>query len=256
MTHETKKLAWWSSFGDLPELDLAREEGLLEAVRGGSPQLFTHSWDVPALVLGYAQRDLTGLNLELCRRLGIRVLRRCSGGTAVFHRGDLSISLSLPRAHPWAASIRTLYGQFLATLQESLESFGIEARRPPEPRAVSRSPICFEGRGDDTLLVGDRKVAGGAQVRRSESVLAHFAVLFALDAPLQAELFSVNRERIERAMAPLPATVGLSPITLAATFASHLSQRLECELEAKGTAPPAPAEISHRLTDPRWVLVS
>jgi lipoate-protein ligase A len=251
--HKTETLRWWSSFGAPPELDLAREESLLEAA-ASRPQLFTFSWEKPALVLGYGQRDLASLNLDLCRREGIRVLRRCSGGTAVYQRLDLSLSLALSSSHRWAAGIRALYGRFAGTLQESLGRFGLEAGRPPEPRTSSRTPICFEGRGDDTLLVEGRKVAGGAQARRKEAVLIHLVVLFALDAALQADLFNVPRDRIERAMAPLPPRPGLSPSAIAETFATCLSKRLECPLEAEG-APPSPAGASTRLHDPRWVLV-
>jgi lipoate-protein ligase A len=256
MARETEKLAYWSSSGGRPELDLAREEGLLEAALGGSPQLFAYTWDVPALVLGYAQRDLTSLDLELCRRRGIRVLRRCSGGTAVFQQGDLSVTLALPRSHGWASGIRTLYGNALAALQESVLSFGIETRRSVGPHPSSRTPICFEGRGDETLLLGERKVVGGAQVRRGPGVLCHFVVLFHLDAPLQAEIFSVSRERIERAMAPLPPSPGLSPTTLADELARQLSRRLGCDIEAMGKAPPAPDASLKRLADPHWVLLS
>lgn len=254
MPHKTQTLRWWSSFEALPELDLAREESLIEAAASG-PQLFTFSWEKPALVLGYGQRDLAGLNLDLCRRKKIRVLRRCSGGTAVYQQSDLSLSLALPSSHPWATGIRALYGGFAETLQESLGRFGLDARRPPEPRVSSRTPICFEGRGDDTLLVEGRKVAGGAQVRRKEAVLIHLAVLFALDAALQADLFNVPRDRIERAMAPLPPRPGLSPPALAEAFATYLSKRLGCQLEAEAVPPPPPAVVSARLHDPRWVLM-
>jgi len=253
VSDQTQKLVWWSSFGAPPELDLAREEDILETIDSG-PQLFTFSWMKPALVLGYGQRDLAGLDLDLCRREGIRVLRRCSGGTAVYQHLDLSLSLALPSVHPWAAGIKALYGHFAETLQESLAAFGLEARKPQESRPGSRSPICFEGRGDETLLVKDRKVAGGAQVRRKGAVLVHCVVLFTLDAELQAALFRVAKERIELAMAPLPSRPGLSPSALAERFATSLSNHLGCPLEAKG-APSLSAVASTRLHDPRWVLV-
>jgi lipoate-protein ligase A len=250
MSDVGQKLVWWSSFGSPPELDLAREEALLAGAAGRAPQLFAFSWDKPALVLGYGQRDLAGLDLDLCRREHIRILRRCSGGTAVYQRSDLTLALVLSSAHPWAAGIKGLYRYFAETLQGSLSAFGVETKMLQEPRTGSRSPICFEGRGEETLLVEEKKVAGGAQVRRKEAVLVHAVVLFTLDASLQAALFKVGRDRIERAMAPLPARPLLSPRALAETFAAQLSFRLGYPIEAKGP-PPLPAASS----DARWIVV-
>ena len=246
MTNDTGVVAWWKSFDAAPDEDLAREEGLLEAAAGGSPQLFAFSWDRPALVLGYGQRDLSALDLEACRREGVLVLRRCTGGTAVFQRSDLSLSLALPSNHAWAGGIRGLYGRYLGCLQESLSSLGVEASRPAEDRAAPRSPICFEGRGEDSLMIGGKKVAGGAQARRRRSVLVHIVVLFSLDAEMQSRIFRVPRERIELAMAAVPARPALSRGTLAAAFAACLARHLGCSLDAKEAPPPLRADATPR----------
>jgi len=153
-------LLWHHFPGRDPARDLAREEVLLgHALRG--PCLLTWSWDDPVLVLGYGQGP-TGLDFSFCQREGVRVLRRCSGGTGVLHRGDLCASLILPPDHLWASRIGTLYDRFVEAFGEVLSAGGVSTDRPaPSPHDPSaRSPICFEDRLAETLLAGGRKILG------------------------------------------------------------------------------------------------
>src|SRR5512135_2700059 len=122
------KLAWWLSLEGDPGADLAREELLLEAASGGAPRLSCYGWQGPVLVLGYGQ-DESGIDIAACRAARVPVLRRCSGGTAVLHRGDLSASLALPAGHPWARSIPTLYDGFVLAVQGALLTLGVAAER-------------------------------------------------------------------------------------------------------------------------------
>lgn len=233
------KLVWWRSFEDDPEADLRREEALLDRTAGGALHLFTYGWNRPVFVAGYGQRDLPASTVEACRLGSVLLVRRCSGGTAVVQGRDLNLSLALPKTHPWASGIRTLYVRFLDALRETLAAFGVQVQRPSPPFPKDRSPICFESWGDETLLRGTRKCAGGAQVRRRDAVLVHLTVLFTLDAALQASLFRVPQGRILRAMCPLPALPGLDRATLAKAFAPLLAGRLGLSLDEQ-PGPPVP----------------
>lgn len=232
-------LVIWRSWGGRPESDLLAEGGLLSLAARGTPQLFTFGWNVPVLVLGYGQRDLALIDLEACERLSIPVVRRCSGGTGVLQGRDLNLSLALPLGHPWASGIRALYGHFTEALQDTLALFGVRVRRPSPPFPKDRSRICFESWGEETLLWGNRKVAGGAQVRRKDAVLVHLTALFSLDTALQSSVFKVPQGRILRSLAKLPPRPGLDRETLAGTFARMLAERLSLRLDERPGPPVA-----------------
>lgn len=186
-----------------PFRDLALEEDLLR--QAGPPTLFLYSWPRPTVVLGCGQPD-RDLDLGFCQRAGIPVLRRSSGGTAIVHHDDLAVSLVLGRAHPWNRGIGDLYDRFLDVIQGTLWALGVPATRyegPPSP-SRPRSPICFEGMGRETLLVGGRKAVGCAQARRRNAVLVHGVLLLHLDPDLQGAVFGVPPERILASLAPLP----------------------------------------------------
>jgi lipoate-protein ligase A len=188
--------------GDRPSVDLAFERWLLERAAGGVCCAFVYSWPGPVVVLGYAQ-DPEDVDLKWCRRRGIPVLRRLTGGTGVIYRGDLAVSLVLPLDHPWAKGVVGLYGRFLDAIEPALRAVGSEVRRKQDPvrAARVRSPICFFDQLSDTLLVGDRKAVGCAQTRRGGAVLIHAAVLLGLDPALYARVFRESEQRVRLGMA-------------------------------------------------------
>ncbi len=188
-----------------PARDLAFEEEMLARASDGTPGLFLYSWPQPTLVLGHGQPK-DDVDLESCRRAGVSVVRRVTGGTGVLHHDDLAVSLALPSVHPWAREIGDLYDRFLAVIRSALERVGVPTERAtaPFPSRRSRSPICFEDAARETLLVSGRKAVGCAQARRRRSVLVHASLLLNLDPGLYAAVFGVPAERIAASLAPLP----------------------------------------------------
>ena len=184
-----------------PEECLAEESRLLQR---GALHLFTYTWNQPVLVLGRGQ-SLENINTDTCRKEGIPILRRSTGGTGVLHQHTLNIALFLPRNHPWSQTIAPLYGRFTAWVKAALtkQSFsckGWNHRRPSAPR----SAICFESHTDDTLLIEGRKVFGSAQRRQKTGVLIHGTLLLDLDVPQHSRVFGVPKAHIRRIMCALP----------------------------------------------------
>lgn len=250
-------LLWHHGGGDDPNLDLAREEVLLDRASRG-PSLLTWSWDAPALVLGFGQ-GVEGVDLGFCQREGVRVLRRCSGGTGVLHRGDLCASLLLPPGHPWAPSIRPLYDRFVGAFEEVLSASGVPTDRPaPAPPAPAvRSLICFEDRSAETLLAGGRKVLGCAQAKRASGTLVHGTLLLCENSSLYAGVFRVSRERVRAALGPVPGGPHAArPLArrLGETLAEHLGARLSEGPLEDALQEEALALEGGRRADRRWNL--
>jgi lipoyl(octanoyl) transferase len=206
------------------------EEDLLGRGPRG-PSLVTWSWERPVLVLGYGQGK-QGIDAEFCLREGIPILKRCSGGTGVLHRGDLAASLVLPPYHPWAAGIRPLYDRFVETFRAVLLGCGVPAERPipSSGGSGSRSPICFEDRLAETLVVEGRKVLGCAQARRTSGVLIHGVLLLCENSSLAGGVFGVPVDRIRVALGPIPGGPH-RPENLARSLAHTLAGRLGVRLE-------------------------
>jgi len=248
-------MEWWLAQEGDPAQDLAREELLLQAAsETGRPAGFLCRWSRPALVLGYGQEAST-VDLAACRRLGVPVLRRATGGTGVLYDGDLAISLALPSNHPWAATIGGLYDAFVESIRSSLTARGVSTERGTgRASAGERSPICFEDHLAETLALGGRKVLGCAQARRREAVLVHGALLLGVDSALQAQAYGVSRARIERILGRVPPESYPSPEALARALAQDLTFRLGEAVAEFSPPPPLTVDLSARISDPKWVI--
>jgi lipoate-protein ligase A len=154
---------------------MAADEALLDAVVAGAPPaLRLYRWRPPALSLGRFQPE-ADVDVDACRRLGVPVVRRPTGGQGLLHGGDLTYAVVMPRPGGAAGSVDAVYSLVAGALIAGLARLGVEA-------AVARhdgpaGPVCFAGQQGADLRVGDRKVCGSAQVRRDRAVLQHGSIL-------------------------------------------------------------------------------
>jgi lipoate-protein ligase A len=235
-----------------PQDDLALAEVLLERAALGQAVLHLYSWDQPVLILGYGQ-DPPGVDLAACQALGVRVLRRVSGGTGVLHHRDLAVALALPASHPWAASIPGLYDHLVSALQAALETLGVPVQKGERDAVMAgpRSPICFEGHLGESLLWDGRKAVGCAQVRRARSSLVEAHLLLHDDVETAARCFGVPADRVRAAMAPLPA---VDTWALGRAVTASLADALG--LPAREVGPPhVPPGWMDRYLQARWAPV-
>src|SRR3954469_7742966 len=94
--------------GDGPR-NMARDEALLDAVAEdpSCALLRTYGWAEPTLSLGYFQRHADAEADPRWR--GVPIVRRPTGGGAIWHHHELTYALILPAAHPLARPNVALY---------------------------------------------------------------------------------------------------------------------------------------------------
>ncbi|MDR3337483.1 MAG: lipoate--protein ligase family protein [Treponema sp.] len=164
--------------------NMALDEALLEAVaRGNSPPVLRlYGWEPSAVSVGYFQGLEEEVDVGACKRRGVDVVRRISGGGAVFHQAELTYSIIMPVAHPLSgATIDGAYEHLSGGIIQALALLGVSSRFAPV----------------NDILAGDRKISGNAQTRRMGCVLQHGTVLLDLDADLMFELLRVPSEKVK-----------------------------------------------------------
>lgn len=167
--------------------NMAVDSALLEAARDdGRAVLRLYQWARPTLSLGYFQRfEERGRHPA---SLEADVVRRESGGGAILHDREWTYSLILPKSSPWAGRPPELYRGVHRTIVAELAAWGIESRlwtpapvpaAPPSPAPAAAEPfLCFQRRSDGDLVVGEWKIVGSAQRRRTGAILQHGSLLF------------------------------------------------------------------------------
>ncbi|MFP3040378.1 lipoate--protein ligase family protein [Treponema primitia] len=163
--------------------NMGLDEALLEsAARGGTPCLRLYGWTPPAVSIGYFQGLCEELDLEACNKNGVDVVRRISGGGAVFHQAELTYSIIMPVTHPLAQQdFSDFYIRFCGGIIEGLKLLGLDA---------FFAPI-------NDVLVGGRKISGNAQTRRMGCILQHGTVLLDNDVDLMFRLLRVPAEKLK-----------------------------------------------------------
>jgi lipoate-protein ligase A len=176
-----------------PRENLALEEAILRAVGEGREPPTLRLWRNPrCVVIGRGQDPEAEVDLAAARKLGIPVVRRPSGGGAVYHHpGNLNFSLFLPLTGRWrsAAGSRAYLASLLA---DSLSRrFGLLA----------------EARAGDVYVRG-MKVSGSAQLRR-RALLHHGTLLLWPDeVPFGELLLALRPGYRPRGVASRPAPTG------------------------------------------------
>lgn len=171
--------------------NMAADEAMLLAHAEGlvPPSLRLYAWRPRAISAGYFQRVSRDINLAACRRLGVDVVRRLSGGRAVLHADEVTYSLVVSESYLPGAGLLAAYRRLSDGLIEGLRLLGLEAELAPGWRErasterTRRAPSgadCFAAGAQCDLVVGGKKICGSAQVRRRGVILQHGALPLSL----------------------------------------------------------------------------
>lgn len=167
-----------------PAENLACDEALLEAAEQGRSAEVVRLWESARhfVVLGYANRAQTEVNLSFCRDRQIPVLRRCSGGGTVLQGpGCLNYTLILK-----------IFPEGPLAGISTTNNFVMERQRSAMASLLN-SPVQRQGCTDLTL--GGLKFSGNAQRRRKNFLLFHGAFLLNMDLRLlESALQQPSRE--------------------------------------------------------------
>ena len=128
------------------------DEALLREVAAGrsGPVLRLYRWHPAAVSLGHGQQAACELDLERCRRAGIDVVQRISGGRAVLHGDELTYCVVSRDDDPrLGVSIAESHRAIASSLMAGLRHFGIEARLERRSPAPSPRPRTGDGRTGD-----------------------------------------------------------------------------------------------------------
>jgi lipoate-protein ligase A len=228
-------------------VNMAIDAGLLAvAERTGRAFLRLYCFDPPCLSFG-RNEPVTGYDRAAIARLGVDVVRRPTGGRAVWHEHEVTYAVAAPIAA--FGGLRLGYRAIHAWLAAALRTLGAEATLAPEgplPAVRAHGGACFAAPVGGEVLVDGRKLVGSAQARRGRALLQHGSVLLAGSQEL-ARL--VSREQGARG----------SDTTLAAVLRRHVSfaetaAALVEAWDARLIPPlaPLPRCSPARFQDPAW----
>jgi len=158
-----------------PYFNLAAEQYLLE--RRDTAPVFMLWRNSPAVIIGKNQNAYAELNEAFIRENDIKVVRRLTGGGAVFHDyGNVNYTFISPKQGANALD----FARFCAPIIEALCTLGAKA--------------VLSGRND--IEIDGRKVSGNAQTVCGDRILHHGTLLWSADLSKLAGALKVDPEKI------------------------------------------------------------
>jgi lipoate-protein ligase A len=199
------QLVWGEPYP--PRVQLALDQVLTEEVGAGrrSPTLRIWEWNTPAVVIGSFQSLKNEVDLESAAKYGFEVVRRVSGGGAMFMDAGAVITYSLyaPLDLVQGMSFADSYAFLDEWVIIALKSLGVDA--------------FYQPLNDITSTRG--KIGGAAQKRLgSGAVLHHVTMSYDMDGEKMTEVLRIGREKLSdkgttsaaKRVDPLKSQTGLS----------------------------------------------
>lgn len=171
-------------------VNMAIDEAILQNCQ--IPALRVYSWSPNAVSVGYNQNAQKEINIDYCKKNNINVVRRLTGGKAVFHDKEVTYSFILPENFGLLPKeINESYKMIAKALILALKKINIDAEIKKIPERVA-TPICFNSSNWHEILVNGKKISGSAQRRMDGKILQHGPILIDFDCNKNGSIFNSN----------------------------------------------------------------
>lgn len=152
-------------------VNIASEEFLMKNYP--NQDIFLLYVNAPSIIVGKFQNTLAEINLDYVKENNIKVVRRMSGGGAVYHDlGNLNFSFHVPHKDQDFMD----FSQFTKPVVDMLNQMGVDAD--------------LVGRND--LLVDGKKFSGNAKLSRHGKIVQHGTILINSEMEILASALKVN----------------------------------------------------------------
>lgn len=160
-----------------PKLNLALEEYILRNFSHDNDYLLFYI-NAPSIIIGRNQNTLEEINDDYVREHGIEVVRRISGGGAVYHDlGNLNFSFITNHDGESISNFK----KFTAPVIKVLNEMGMNAE--------------LKGRND--IEIDGRKISGTAQFSTGKRMISHGTLLLSTDLTEVTRALQVKMSKIE-----------------------------------------------------------
>jgi lipoyl(octanoyl) transferase len=224
--------------------NMAVDQALLEeAGHSGRAYLRLYRWTPSCLSFGRNEPALTRYDRAEIERRGISVVRRPTGGRAVWHDRELTYAVAAPIAV--FGTLAQAYRVIHERIATALGAVGVVATVAPAARPESiGAGACFASAVGGEVVAGTGKIVGSAQVSSGAAFLQHGSIL--LDGS-QELVRSVTR-------GPVPAggETTLSKLANRAVSFDEVADAIVSSWTPPPVPAPTPSVLPGRFAEPDW----
>jgi lipoate---protein ligase len=172
-------------YRDNPFMNMAVEEAIPRVVgEGKSPSTVRFWHNSNTIVIGCFQSARLEVNMEACKETGTEIVRRFTGGGAVYHDvGNLNYAISLRKGHRLVPdeNLQLVFQRLSEGAVEGLRKLGVKAEFQPV----------------NDIQVEGKKVSGAAGSIRWNTIFHHGCILVNSDLSILGRVLNVPRVKLE-----------------------------------------------------------
>jgi lipoate-protein ligase A len=138
------------------------------------------TWKPSAVSIGFFQDLEQEINLKKAKDLKVDIIRRYSGGGAIFHEDELTYSLVVSEKEV-LLNVLDSYKYLCQGVVQGLKKLGIEAKFKPI----------------NDILINGKKISGNAQTRKEGVILQHGTIILSVKVERMFSLLNVSNEKLK-----------------------------------------------------------
>jgi lipoate-protein ligase A len=210
-----------------------------------------YRWQPSAVSVGKNQNPKAEAYLDVCKRLGVDLVRRMSGGGTVYHdcEGEVTYSVVANIDDLGTTDIASVYFKVYGAITDALRLMGI-------PADFSKG----DNKNCPNLTINGKKISGSSQTITRGVVLQHGTILMNVDLPRMFQLL-----RFKDVSSALAADIGkrkitsiqdelghkVTPETVANALTQGFRAILKIQLEP-GELTPSEVKIANKLCNEKY----
>lgn len=165
-------------------MNMAIDHAIYESVANGreKPTIRFYKWASSSISLG-AYQSPKEINFDACNKHGIGIVRRMTGGRAVYHdKVDFTYSVIAP-IRIFNYSIENAYNQICSCIINALNDIGINSY--------------LENKND--VIVNGKKISGNAAKAMDKGIyLQHGTLIYDIDFSIVPQVLNISKEAIQQ----------------------------------------------------------
>lgn len=214
-----------------------------------------YGWNPPTVSIGKHQDLETEVNVDLVEKLGFNIVRRITGGGAVFHHDELTYSVVMSVDDLVSKNVDESFIEISHGIVNGLAQFNIDLIHDK-----IHCPSIFTKKGK-------KKISGNAQSRKKDFLLQHGTILLDYDPDLMYSLLRVKEGKTKAKMVKsvyqhvttvkeeicqkiLPETIFRS---IAEGFARNLNTTVQWRNFTQEEIKNAAQIVENKFAEPQWL---
>ncbi|BBB33647.1 lipoate-protein ligase A [Thermotomaculum hydrothermale] len=209
-----------------PQTNMKIDEFFLTKSKGFVFRLY--GWKPYGVSIGFSQQKEKVCNVSYCEKNKIDIVKRITGGGAVYHKNDITYMISFPLEFYNDKTVLGIYrknAEILMKIFTSLElncQFAGKVKRELRREGMKNGIACFLLPSDFEILVNGKKIVGNALRVEKNRVLQHGSIAFDFDYEETAIVLNTQKERLKKRV------ISLKELLPSLTIQDYQEKCIEC----------------------------